>query len=60
MAKKDPEQLKLDDKSNKEEVKEKKPRAKKKVEYEGSRWSSLGLLIFTILIGFFLYLSGQH
>lgn len=40
----------------KEDVKETKPRAKK-IEYEGSRWSSLGLLIFTVVVGFFLYLS---
>ena len=45
------------DPDKKDEPKEKKPRVKK-VDYEGSRWSALGLFVFTILVGFFLYLSG--
>ena len=58
--KKDSEQLKLKEKNKPtEDGKEKKPR-EKKVDYEGSRWSSLIVLCITAILSFFLYLTGNH
>ena len=58
--KKDPEQLKLVEKNKTaDDKKEKKPR-EKKVDYEGSRWSSIIVLLITIGVSFFLYLTGNH
>ena len=58
--KKDLEQLKDKEKNKSiEDSKEKKPR-EKKVDYEGSRWSSLIMLLITIVVSFFLYLTGNH
>jgi hypothetical protein len=60
MSKKDTDDSKSKDKNkSSDDKKEKKPR-EKKVDYEGSRWGSLIVLFVTVVVSFFLYLTGNH